>query len=76
MNLTIALDEETLRKARALARQRGTSLQELLRQQLRSLVGEESGPSVAAELLSLMETHGGHSGGRRIDRNEAYEGRT
>lgn len=73
MNLTIAVDDELLERARELARRQGTSLQDLLRNYLRSLVGDVPAEVVAAELLELMELHGGHSGGRRIGREEAYE---
>lgn len=75
MNLTIAVDDDLLEKARALARRRGVSLQALLREYLSTLVGERSGADVADELLELMTTHGGHSGGRKWRREDAYEGR-
>ena len=75
MNLTIAVDDDLLERARALARRRGMSLQELLREYLSTLVGERSGADVAQELLELMATHGGHSGGHRWSREDAYEGR-
>lgn len=75
MNLTISVDDGLLLRARELARRRGTSLQELLRDYLRGLVGERPGGVVADELLGLMEKHGGRSGGRRIRREEAYEER-
>jgi len=75
VNLTISVDDDLLRRARHLARQRGVSLQDLLRDYLRSLAGEEPGEAVAAELLDLMNRHGGRSGGRCIRRDEAYEGR-
>jgi hypothetical protein len=74
MNLTISIDDKLLEEARKLARSQGTSLQELLRRYIRSL---SDGNTVAAgrELLELMHTDGGHSGGRRIARAEAYQGR-
>lgn len=75
MNLTIAVEDDLLEEARNLARRRGVSLQELLREHLRTLVGERSGAEVADELLELMKSHGGHSGGRRWRREDAYEGR-
>lgn len=75
MNLTIAVEDDLLEEARNLARRRGVSLQELLREHLRTLVGERNGVEVADELLELMKTHGGHSGGRRWRREDAYEGR-
>jgi hypothetical protein len=75
MNLTISVDDDLLERARALARRRGVSLQQLLRDYLRALVGEQSPEAVAEELLTLLDQHGGHSGGRRIRREEAYEER-
>ena len=75
MNLTISVDDDLLRRARDLASRRGISLQELLREHLRSLVAHRSGEDVAAELLDLMEREGGRSGGRRFRREDAYEDR-
>lgn len=75
MNLTISIEDSILEEARKLARRRGTSVQELLRAHLETLVGRASTEAAARELLELMETHGGRSGGRRIAREEAYEGR-
>ena len=75
MNVTISVDDELLERARELARRRGISLQELIREQLRILAGQRSGAEVAEELLGLMEAEGGHSGGRRIRRDEIYEDR-
>jgi hypothetical protein len=75
MNLTISIDDELLARARELARRRGVSLQELLRSLLRGLVGARPREAVARELMDLMERHGGRSGGRRIRREQAYEGR-
>lgn len=76
MNLTISVDDDLLSKARDHARRRGLSLQDLLRGYLRGLVGEASPDAVATELLDLMRRHPGNSGGRKIKRDEAYEGRT
>lgn len=75
MNITIAIDDDLLERARKLARRRGTSLQELIREQLRLLAGERSGADAARELLDLMESHGGRSGGRTWRRDDAYSGR-
>lgn len=73
MNLTISIDDELLNRARELARQRGLSLQQLLRDYVRTLVGDMPVESVADELMGLMENHGGRSGNRRIRREEAYK---
>ena len=74
-NLTISVDGELLKRARALARTQGTSLNALLRSYLENLVGAQPGQAVADELLMLMHEHGGRSGGRKIRRDELYEGR-
>jgi hypothetical protein len=76
MNITISLDDQLLERARKLAARRGTSVQELFRSYLEGLVGQQSGEAAASELLELMNQRGGRSGGRRIQREEAYEGRT
>jgi len=75
MNLTIAIDDDLLDRARELARRRGVSLQELIREQLRTLAGEQDGAAVAEELLALMTSAGGRSEGRPWARADAYAGR-
>jgi len=75
MNVTIAIDDDLLARAREVARARGMSLQQLIRQHLEALAGERSGVDVAEVLFALMDETPGHSGGRRIRRDEAYEGR-
>lgn len=77
MNVTISVDDDLLERARQLARRRGVSLQELIREQLRLLAGERSGADTARELLDLMQEHGGRSGGggRTWRREDAYETR-
>lgn len=75
MNVTISVDDALLERARDLARRRGMSLQELLRQHLETLVGETRGEQVADELIALMRARPGHSGGRKLTRDDAYVGR-
>ena len=75
MNVTISVEDDLLERARDLARRRGISLQELIRDQLRLLAGERSGADSARELLSLMDESGGRSGGRTWRREDAYRGR-
>ena len=58
-----------------MARRQGVSLNALIRRFLENLVGPAAGEATADELLRLMSEHGGHSGGRRIRREEAYEER-
>ena len=40
-----------------------------------SLVAQQPGQAAADELLKLMKEHGGRSGGRKICRDELYDGR-
>ena len=75
MNLTISIDDRLLERARALARKRGISLQDLLRQYLESLAGEPSIEETADELMALMKEQGGRSRGAKVSRDHAYRGR-
>jgi len=81
MNPTISVDDETLGRARALARQRGVSLQDLLRRMLASLVGSRTANGTAGtagtadELMGLLRKTAGNSAGAPIARRDAYEGR-
>ena len=74
-NITVSIDEKLEIRAREVARRQGDSLNALIRRYLETLVGDVPGEVVAGEILDLMRRHGGHSGGRRIGREEAYEGR-
>lgn len=76
MNVTISVDDALLEKARRLAARRGTSVQELLRRHLEALVEPASHEAVADELVGLMQSAGGHSQGRTIRREDAYEDAT
>ena len=76
MNLTISVDDRLLGRARALAQERGISLQDLIRSYLVSITGERTPDDVADELMQLMRNAGGRSGGQRVMRKDAYEGRT
>ena len=75
MNLTIAVDDKVLERARRVARRRGISLQELLRQMLESLAGARTADDDAAELIGLLRASPGRSDGRGVTRADAYEGR-
>ena len=75
MNITLALDEALIARARELARQQGTTLNEIIRRYLESLAGARSGQLAAAELQRLWDEHPGHSGGRRFSRDDAHDGR-
>lgn len=75
MNLTLSVDDTAVERAREVARQQGTSLNSLIRQYIEALAGRRAGAVVAEEMQRLWREQGGHSGGRKIGRDEAYEGR-
>jgi len=75
VNITLALDDEVVARVRAIAQKEGLSLNELVRRHLEMVAGRRSGAAVVSELRALWATSAGRSGGRKIERDEAYEGR-
>jgi len=75
MNLTITVDDETLERARELARRQGTSVQEVIREHLATYVGDRPRAEIAKELSELFRNTTGRSGGKKFNRADAYEGR-
>jgi len=73
MNITISMDDVLVEKARALASRQGTSLQEMLRRYVETLVGADPVDAVVDELMELFETSGGRSDGYRFRREDAYD---
>jgi hypothetical protein len=73
-NLTIALDEETLRNAELRATQEGSTVDKLVRDYLESYAGAGNEQLAALQdLLELAKTaKSGHSG-RRWTRDELYD---
>ena len=76
MNVTISIDDELAGRAREVARREGTTLNDLIRRHLETVAGHRGGAALAQELRQLWAEHPGHSGGRKVARDEAYEGRT
>ena len=76
MNVTISIDEDLAKRAREAARREGTTLNDIIRRHLEAVAGQRSGASLVGELRQLWTEHPGHSGGRKVAREEAYEGRT
>jgi plasmid stability protein len=74
-NLTLAVDEEVLRRARIRAIQRGTSVNALVRDYLERLAGESSAAQGVAEFLAAVQGAGASSGptGRTWTRDELHE---
>jgi hypothetical protein len=74
-NITLSVDEQTVARAREVARQQGTSLNALIREYIERIAGQRSGVAIYRQLEELWSEGGGHSGGRTPRREDAYEGR-
>jgi hypothetical protein len=77
MNLTLAVDEQLVERARAVARQQGTSLNALIREYIEKLAGKSSGAEIAAMLRDHWKNDppGRSRPGWRFDRGEIYDER-
>jgi hypothetical protein len=75
VNVTLAIDEKLLARAREIASQRRTTLNQLVRDYLVRLTSPENMPTVAQELERLWAEHEGHSGGRPWRREDLYDRR-
>ncbi len=75
MNITLSVDDQIVDQARKVAREQGTSLNELVRRFIAGLAGKGSPGDRARELVSLFAQHPGDSHGVRISREDAYTGR-
>lgn len=73
-NLTITIDEETLKKARIRAVTEGTSVNEVLRSFLESYAGVDAEQIAAVDdLLELSRQAKSRHVGKRWSRDELYE---
>ena len=73
-NLTVQLDEETIRQAKILAAKRGTSISGLVARELELLVARDARYEEAERrAVELMAASTGH-GGRNWRREDLYEG--
>ncbi len=73
-NLTITVDEESLKKARMRALQEGTSVNALLREFLDSYAGVRRGQREAVgKIVALSRKSKSRRGGRTWTRNDLYE---
>lgn len=75
MNVTLAIDAQLLQRARDLAQARGTTLNQLIRDQLAQLVGADDRDEVLRQLRLARQQAMGDSGGCPPRREDAYEGR-
>jgi Family of unknown function (DUF6364) len=74
-NLTLAIDEQILRRARMRAMQRGTSVNALVRDYIARLAGESEAADGVAEFLNLVSGAGASSGqdGRTWTRDDIHD---
>ena len=73
MNLTLSVDEQLVERARKVARAMGKSLNELVREYLRNLAGDEDAKRDIEELRALSRRGKGRSKGWRFNREELHE---
>ena len=73
MNVTLSIDEKLLARARELAHERGTSVNQLVRDYLERLTGGSGPADVMDELERLWTEQGGRSGGWKWNREEVYD---
>ena len=73
-NLTVSLEQQTVRKAKILAAKRGTSISGLLARQIEELVGEEDAYERAErQALALLEKGFRLGGVIQASRDELHE---
>lgn len=73
-NVTISLDQQTIRKAKIVAARRSTSISGLLARQIEILIGEEEAYERAERQALTMLEQGFHLGGViRASRDELHE---
>lgn len=73
-NLTVALDDELLRRARIRALQQGTSVNALVRDYLTAFADQrEVQIKALEEVLEIAANSKASSGGRRWSRDELYD---
>jgi hypothetical protein len=75
VNITLSVDKKIAEAARRVAREQGTSLNELLRRYMAGLAAQQTAEAKARTLISLFEEQPGDSGGLGFVREDAYDGR-
>jgi len=74
LNVTLVVEEDLLREARAVAARQHTSVNEMVRLYLKEVVSQESRRRVAFERIQhLLEQPKVHLGGARPSRDELHE---
>lgn len=74
MNITLSADADTVKKTREIARKRGTSLNGLIRDYMRSVADQQDRENVAQAFTKNALTSGGKSStGFRFCREDAHQ---
>ena len=75
MNLTLAIDEQLVKRARKIAQAQGKSLNQYIREQLERLTARDDTRGWIAEFERLSRQSKGHSRGWRFNRDAVHERR-
>ena len=75
MNVTLAIDDEVIQRARRQAEALGTSVNQLVREYLEQLAGKTDPNVDAAEFERLSHLAAGNRRGWKFDREEVHERR-
>lgn len=70
MNVTLSIPDPLLEEARKVARARGISLNQMIREELERLTARTDSEAALAELQRLWTESGGDSGGWKWNREE------
>ncbi len=73
MNLTLSVDERLVKRARKRAEAMGKSLNQLVREYIELLAGNDEAEREIQELRKLSSHSRGRSRGWRFDRDELHE---
>jgi hypothetical protein len=73
MNVTLSIDEKLLARARELAHERGTSVNQLIRDYIERLTGTSGPADVMDRLEQLWTEQEGRSGGWKWNREDLYD---
>jgi hypothetical protein len=75
MNITLAVDEQLVTRARKVAQAQGKSLNQVIREQLERLTAQDDPDAWIAEFERLSRRSKGRSRGWRFSRDEIHERR-
>lgn len=74
MNITLSADKQLVEKSRKYAREHNTSLNNLVREYLSRICGNQDGADSAEEFMTLANTMSGQSPeGYKFDRESIYD---